>query len=213
MITFVIATHNRDILKNNTEQSQIYKEGNYRFVIVEGYDKCTKAYNSVKDISTPYIAYLHHDVVMFDDFETQLIYSVNMLNASDWGVAGMAGVTKEGGFIGSCLSYGAPWGSFRLLPSDNPYPVNVLDELFLLKKNDGYLFDENIPYNHMYGSDLCLHYRNQNQGTYVIPAFVNHNASHNRNPNEGNELIISANYIRDKYPQYIPFNTTCLTVK
>jgi len=216
MITFVVASHNKDTFNNNIGISKIYKEGKYKFIVIEGFDKCTRAYNSVLDqIKTPYVAYLHHDIIMFDNFETQLITAINNLNFIDptWGVAGMAGVTKEGGFIGCCLSYGAPWGSFRLLPNDRPYEINVLDELFLLKKNDGYLFDENISYNHMYGSDLCLHYRNNNQKSYVIPALVNHNASFERNPNEGNELSLAAKYIGDKYPQYVPFTTTCLRVE
>jgi len=214
MITFVVASHDENVLYENTLNSNIYREGKYEFIICRGFKKCTLAYNSVAHkIETPYVAYIHHDLELSETVEETLLNSINDLELCSWGVAGLAGVTSDSTFIGSCSSYGRPWGHLILDKKSLPMEIKVLDEMFLLKKNDGYLFDERIPYNHMYGTDLCLHYKKQGKRNFVIPVKdVNHNANRNRNPMEGYELITSGDYIRNKYPAYMPTTTTCITI-
>jgi len=214
MFTFVVASHNEEILNKNTLNSELYRSEKYPFLICRGFDKCTKAYNSVKDkIETPYVVYLHHDLELYYSVENTLISSINKLEKYNWGVAGVAGVTHSNVFIGSCYSYGYLWGQVILNENEEPFPVKVLDELFLVKKNDGYMFDENIPYNHLYGTDVCLHYLTMKKENFVIPVqTINHNANRNRNPNENVELKIAGEYVSKKYPKLMPTKTTCLTI-
>ncbi len=215
MITFVVASHDEKILFENTLNSDLYRKGKYEFIICRGFKKCTVAYNSVATkIETPYVAYIHHDLQLSDTVEETLLKCINDLESYNWGVAGLAGVTPDKTFIGSCYSYGRPWGHLILDKNSLPMEIKILDELFLLKKNDGYLFDEKIPYNHLYGTDVCLHYKRLGKHNYSIPVKeVNHNANRNRNPLEGYELITSGDYIKTKYPEYMPVKTTCITIQ
>lgn len=214
MVTFVIASHDDKIFNDNIAKSKIYKDKKYNFVVAKDYPKCTIGYNKVADkITTPYVAYMHHDLELSDEFEKSLLHTISILDWNQVGVVGVAGVAKSGHYVGSCKSYGVPYGNIKLNEDSDPFAVNVLDELFLLKKNDGYHWDEKIPHNHMYGPDVCLHYRNKQKQVLVGPIMgINHNANRKRNPMEGIELQISGKYIASKYYHFLPIRTTCVLI-
>jgi hypothetical protein len=225
-ITFIISDNNNEKYKENIEKSKIFLDYPNNFIKISGYNKCSIAYNTIKNINTNYIAYLHNDVFMPDNFETEILDSINKLNFMDnnWGVCGMAGVCHRmshfpikriTGFIrvGCCYDSGNPWGDKKLIPlKDMPYKVETLDEMFLMTKNQNNItFDENIPFNHSYGIDTCLQFKTKNMNSYVIPALIHHNCKPERSKKELEELDPCIKYIQNKFPQFMPLISTCGT--
>jgi len=201
---FITPSHNPEILQKNLLKSKIFKK--YKLIIQRGYTNISKAYNDVKTRDKIRI-YIHHDVFLPDDFETNLLKSLNDIEKIDpnWGVLGVAGVKtaplgKE--IYGNISDRGKQWGK----PDNLPHEVDTLDELMLIIKNRDLKFDENIPTTHFYGADICIQAKQKGMNNYAINAYCHHNSGLGEKPKE---FYIAKDYMTKKWKNLLPIATTC----
>lgn len=221
MITFIVATHNQETFDRNIGTSQIYIENKYEFIIQKGYTNIRKAYNdAIGKVITPYVCFLHHDIWMPPEFETQLIYSLEEVNRQclNHGVLGSAGAKYHEGqtlYLGSLFWANHIWGHLNLAPFKQFAMVDTLDELMLIMKTeDCGKFDETIPYNHFYGAEQCLKLTTKGKKNFALPLFCQHDSSPSNRPEQENEeLLKCAKIFSDRYPYLLPFSTTCMIVR
>ena len=95
-IEFITASHNSHVLEKNLLVSRIF--GKYGLTVQTGYTNICKAYNDAKVVLADIRVYVHHDVLLPESFETQMLTSIRKVEQidSNWGVLGVAGVRLEG---------------------------------------------------------------------------------------------------------------------
>jgi hypothetical protein len=214
MIEFITASHNEKILHDNLLKSLAFLY--VRPLVQRNYTNVAKAYNKIPtDCLTVYV---HHDVVLYDDFMTDLLNQIERVEEKDsnWAVLGCAGVKLVKGktehhectrdFKGYILDRGKKWGA----PYNLPAQVDTLDELILITKGD-FIFDENLSQD-FYGADICMQAKAQGRKSYAINAYVEHNSGR---PTGGrtNSYYESLIYFREKWKDYLPIATTTMIVK
>jgi len=211
-IAFITPSHRPEVLEQNLMRSRIFESR--ELVVQRGYTSVPQAYNEA-ETGADIRVYLHHDVWLPDEFEKDLVNSINEVERVDpnWGVLGVAGVilTDTGleryGFLND---RGQQLGS----PENLPHVVDTLDELMLIVKDKGLRFDENIPSAHFYGADICMQAKLKGKKNYVINAFCHHNsglqASHEKNLPK--DFFEAKDYIRKKYIDALPIATTCIII-
>lgn len=212
LFSFVVAVSDRYLLKNNFLESPCFFE-NHRIEIIlkEGFESATKAYNSgIKSASGEYIVFIHQDVFLPENWLNEVLESICTLEQHDvnWGVLGCYGVTPSGEGKGFVFSTGL--GNIGM-PFKKPENVRILDEIVLIIKNNGKLkFDENLPYFHLYGADLCLTANNLNLKNYVLPAFCFHNTKQIVSlPTQFYECY---KFIKKKWKKELPICTPCIKI-
>jgi len=207
MIEFIVATNNREVLKNNLLRSKILQE--YGAQEMMGFKNIPEAYN----IATPskpdgLVCYIHQDVFLPDTFAEELAKGFALL-PDDWGVVGVAGVKLVDGVkknYGYISDRGNLWGK----PFREPVEVQTLDELLLITRGN-YNFDVQLPFD-FYGADICMFAQEQGKKCYVINAFVEHNSTRavgGRTP----EFYVAEEYFRKKWNHRFPIVTTCSLMK
>jgi hypothetical protein len=185
-LAFIVATNNDAMLEKNLLNSKVIRD--------QKYPVC-----------------LHQDVFLPDGWENQALASLNKLADSNWGVLGVAGiklVERRRVLLGHIRDRGAEFGS----PENLPAPVDTLDELLLMVRNDRKLiFDEEIPTTHLYGADICLQASSQGLGCFAISAYCHHNSidSNFHSP----EFRMAVKYMQKKWKRRLPFVTTCTLVE
>lgn len=203
-IIFVTASHKQEILNKFLRKSKIFD--NKKLIVKKGYTNVSKAYNDAKVIAD-IVVYVHHDVFLPDDFESNLIKSLDVMEGIDpnWGVLGVAGVnaTKDGKDFFGCLKD----REIEYKSDDLPVAVQTLDELILITHGD-FKFDEKIPSNHFYGADICLQANKQGRKNYVINCFLIHNSSLRQGERPA-DFILAKKYFANKYKDQFPIATTC----
>lgn len=208
--TIICASNNEAILRENLLTSPDLGNPDHQVIIKRGVSNVPKAYNeAIKEAKNPITIFVHHDVILPKTFFPQLEESIKKLEETDdnWGVLGVAGCLERGRY-GYILNRAKLWGNERLVPHE----VETLDELLLVTKRGAFEFDEKIPStHHMFGPDVCLQAKDQGKTSYAILAYCIHNCSqHNGYPKD---FWDSAEYIKNKWPQYLPITTTCTTIR
>jgi hypothetical protein len=208
-LAFIVASNNRQSLRDNLLQSGIFKDNLYPLIIQEGFINISKAYNqAMLKTEADILIFLHQDVFLPDKWVPDLLRHLDMLESENWGVIGVAGAGLRNNqhlFLGHLLDRGNDLGS-----SDNlPARVDTLDELLLVIKNNKLLFfDEKIPGPHFYGADICLQANNRRMTCWAIDAFCHHNSIHGQDLPP--DFYISLEYMRLKWRNCLPFVTTCV---
>lgn len=215
--TFVVPANDDGILKTNFLSSHIFnkddKKYNTQVIIQRGYDSASKAYNdaissSVNDL----IILCHQDMFFPSNWLDKLNLALDQLDAvgEDWGVIGCYGVTgqrREVGFL-YCNANKAILGS----KFQTPVPVQTLDEIVLIiKKSSGLSFDENLPYYHLYGTEICLQAMSMNKKCYAISAFCIHNSE--EHVSLPLAFIRCYFMIRKKWKMCLPIYATCMKIE
>ena len=201
-IVFVTASHKPEVLEANLLKSSIFRR--YPLIVQRGYTNVPKAYNEAR-VRADIVVYLHHDVFLPGDFETNLLAAIADIETRDrnWGVLGVAGavVTPTGKDL---FAYLFDRGHILEGVSPLPHEVETLDELILITHGD-FTFDETLG-NHFYGADICLQARLQSRKSYVISAFLDHNCG--RRPGEiPPGFDVSRGLFRNKYRHLLPIAT------
>jgi hypothetical protein len=209
---FIVATNNDEILQKNFLVSKVIRDKKYPVILQRGYRNIGKAYNEgMAKMDAQILVCLHQDVFLPDGWEEQALASLDKLATTNWGVLGVAGirlVERQGVLMGHIRDKGLEFGSSENLPA----PVDTLDELLLVIRNDRRLiFDDQIPTAHLYGADICLQASSQGLGCFAISAYCHHNAiEYNR---DTPEFRLAVKYMQKKWRRRLPFVTTCTLVE
>ena len=125
-----------------------------------------------------FLVLCHQDVIFSDNWLYNMHNEIKKIggSVSKWGCIGPAGVEYQSG---NSISYGhviQGLGDKEQLVTPNRvlHSVQTLDELCIVKTNDGILFDENIGGWHFYGADICLQYLSNGIPNFAVPLMVRH---------------------------------------
>lgn len=203
--SIVCCTHNLQILYENLLRSPNIRD--HQLIISENSKCITKTYNeSVNKADSDIFIFVHHDVYLPENFFNELKEILDEIE-DDWGVVGVAGKTKNGDDAGFVCDRGNIFGE-----KNGPIEVQTLDELLLIKKKDNIQFDENIPStHHLFGTDICLQYKEIAKKNYAISAYCEHNSSYDNNITKS--WYESEKYIKNKWSKYLPIQTTCKIIQ
>ena len=152
----ISAVDNLEVLDGCLNRSPDIADGSLPLVVVTGARSMPCAYNSGLAQTQAKICLLAHQDVYFP--KGWLDRAVDVLNAltqshPDWMVAGPYGVSPAG------LHVGRVWDVTMKCelggPGFAPTQVGSFDELLMiLRRPDGFRFDEELPHFHLYGTDL-----------------------------------------------------------
>ncbi len=187
--------NNKTIFENNTKkcfEKQIVNQSNISFEVTENFNN---QYNSIRswinDIlkkihSSPeiykdsQIVFIHQDVVIFDDFFTELI---KMLHSQSHkiGVWGLAGIDKNG----KEYQFMNDSGTFCFTDFFNPQPVHSVDE-FLFGLNANAIIKHNIYLSnldgwHAYAAEFSFLLQEFEYQTFALPIYTEHNSIRTNN--------------------------------
>lgn len=211
-ITFVVATNNQEILRQNLLASPCLRAPhNHQILVQEGFSTATGAYNDgLRRATNELVIFVHQDIYLPEDWMSKLEYALQRLEKVDpvWGVLGCWGATASGEYHGHVYSSG--WGILGT-EFDSPEPVQTLDEIVLIvRKSSGLVFDPHLPHFHFYGTDICMRAAAGKMKSYAMSAFCVHNTSQ--------ILELPADFyrcyshVRGVWKDDLPIQTTCIRI-
>ena len=211
-LAVVAAVNDEPVLQSNLGSSPIVNEEGFPLIVEQGYLSAGKAYNAgMSHSSAEIVVFSHQDVYFPEDWLRSLKRALVWLKEHDpyWGVLGCFGVTPAGHHVGHVYSSGMR----RILGKSFSVPeeVRTLDEVVLiLRKSSGLRFNDELPFFHFYGTDICMSAQAGNLNCYAIPAFCIHNS----NPviQLPKEFCTAYRYIKRRWRESLPIETTCITV-
>ena len=213
-LTFVVAVNDSSVLQSNFLASPILSCGTRHQVLLQkGFPSAGRAYNGALDFAkNEIVVFVHQDVFFPARWDAKLFAQIAAIEAfdADWGVIGCIGVSSQGEIVGHayCNSSQGEVGN----PScADAVEVRSLDEFVLaFRKSSGLVFDENLPYFHFYGTDVCLSAQSKGLRNYAISNFCVHNAM----PviELSREFWLCAKYMTAKWYEKLPVRTTCTTL-
>jgi len=193
MITVVTSVTRPDIYEKCLGRSLKEEKTEYKLIKTNPELPCSTSYNTVKEVDTEYVAFIHQDLVFLEkgyflkkaeDFANQV---------DDLGVGGFAGWKMTGGFVGYFPRY-LPARKKRSMeklitfkgdllrgeiygkPFFKPIPVQVVDDMFYIIKGSMWnkeKFDSDNFTFHCLGWDYCLSMEfKYNLRNYVFPLNV-----------------------------------------
>jgi len=205
--TIVCATNDNEVLNKNLLASPCIISND--LILKLQYSSVSKAYNdAIREANQDVIIFVHQDVYLPITFHDQLNDSIKKLGNVDWGVLGVAGV-KGSQIFANVLDRGNILKSY----DERPTEVRTLDELILIIKKYSFnkiKFDEKIPHHHLFGADICLQANQCGMNNYVVDAYCHHNSSLKILPDN---YFDSENYMRKKWLNQLPINTTCSRIE
>jgi hypothetical protein len=175
--SLVVAVNSEEVLRTNLLRSVELKSAKE---IVRQYKSgnASSAYNNgLAAVTGDIVVFAHQDVYLPVGWAAKLKESLDILTLRDpeWGVAGVFGITANGGDAGYVYSSGLR--RFIGRPFHEPIRVSTLDEMLLIiRKSSGLQFDEHLPGFHLYGTDICLSAESRGMRNYVVPCFAFHNS-------------------------------------
>lgn len=123
----------------------------------------------------------------------------------DWMVAGPYGVGGDGGHVGRVWDGGLECELGE--PGFGHAPVVSLDELLLIVRDeDGFGFDPELPHFHLYGTDLVQSALTAGRGAYAVELPLVHNSQRVDTLSGG--YTLAYRYARDKWRSRLPIPTT-----
>ena len=211
-LAVVAAVNDEHVLQSNLGSSPLVNEEGLPLIVEQGYPSAGKAYNAGMSRSDAEIlVFSHQDVYFPAGWLSSLKRALRWLREHDthWGVLGCFGVTCAGQHVGHVYSSGMR----RILGKSFSVPekVRTLDEVVLiLRKSSGLRFNDELPFFHFYGTDICMSAQAGNLNCYAIPAFCIHNS----NPviQLPKEFCSAYRYIKRRWRESLPIETTCITV-
>jgi len=211
-LAVVAAVNDEQVLQSNLGSSPLVNEEGLPLIVEQGYPSAGKAYNAGMSRSDAEIlVFSHQDVYFPAGWLSSLKRALRWLREHDthWGVLGCFGVTCAGQHVGHVYSSGMR----RILGKSFSVPekVRTLDEVVLiLRKSSGLRFNDELPFFHFYGTDICMSAQAGNLNCYAIPAFCIHNS----NPviQLPKEFCSAYRYIKRRWRESLPIETTCITV-
>ncbi|MGB0109703.1 MAG: glycosyltransferase [Terriglobales bacterium] len=211
-ITFVVSVNNREIFENNFLVSPCLRGANdHEIVVQERFLSAPTAYNdALGRSSNDLIVFCHQDVYLPVGWLKDLRRALDYLSMHDpnWGVLGCSGMTVNHDHWRYLYSSGLGVSG---TPFEHPKPIQTLDEIVLiLRKSSGLRFDEQLPYFHLYGTDICLQALQRGMNSYAISAFCIHNT--HQTLVLPTEFYECCKHIRRTWSSCLPIQTTCVRI-
>lgn len=211
-ITFVTATNNDEILRNNFMVSSCFLgNDDHQILIQRGFSSAAKAYNdAIARSRNDLIVFAHQDVLFPKSWLSDLRSAMHSLERTDpkWGVLGCYGETLNDNGRGYVYS---PYAGILGKSFDRPALVQTLDEIVLIiRKSSGLKFDQDLPHFHFYGTDICMAARERGMNSYAISALCIHNS--HQNLVLPKEFYQGCEHIRGRWRQFLPIQTTCARI-
>jgi hypothetical protein len=211
-ITFVTASNNDDILRNNFMVSPcLLGTHNHQILIQRGFISAAAAYNdAIAQSLNDLIVFAHQDVVFPASWLSDLDQALQSLGDTDpqWGVLGCYGETLNDNGRGYVYS---PGRGILGKPFKAPAPVQTLDEIVLIiRKSSGLKFDQQLPHFHFYGTDICMAAAERGMKSYAISALCIHNSQQNLVLPK--EFYQGYKHIKQRWSKFLPIQTTCARI-
>lgn len=173
---------------------------------------CQSYNEAVREAKTPYLIFVHQDVYLPSSFIDNLTWQISQLDRAghNWAILGPAGRNGLGSYKGYILDRTREWGTRKGLPEQ----VQTLDELCLITKReifDKISFDEAIPNQHLFGSDICMQALELGFSNWAIDAVCYHNS--NSGYDLPTEFWSVADYLKSKWKHRLPINSTCAIIE
>jgi len=211
-ITFVTASNNDDVLKNNFMASPCFTDNqNDEILVQHGFESAASAYNdAITRSRNDLIVFAHQDVLFPIWWIVSFDRALEALERTDpnWGVLGCYGETLNDNGRGYVYS---PGRGFLGKSFDAPSLVQTLDEIVLIiRKSSGLRFDQTLPHFHFYGADICMAAKERGMHSYAISALCIHNSQ--QNLVLPREFYESWKHIRKRWYKLLPIQTTCARI-
>ncbi|WP_338467580.1 glycosyltransferase [Novosphingobium sp. ZN18A2] len=204
----IAAIDNESVLEACLCLSPDIASGRLPLVTIKGAVSMSSAYNCGLDRTDARIClFVHQDVYLPRGWLDRAVDCLNRLTDvhPDWMVAGPYGVRPDGVHVGRVwdVTMGTELGT----PGFAPAAVDSFDELLLiLRRREGFRFDEALPHFHLYGTDLVQTARDMGGGSWAIELPV----VHNNRPiaSLGGGYLKAYRYARHKWRDRLPIQTT-----
>ncbi len=153
----IVAVDNDEILSECLLRSPDVASGALTITEIRGASNMADAYNQgLARTMRPICVFTHQDVYLPQGWLERAVAVLNGLSESapGWMVAGPYGVRPNGEHVGRVwdVTMGKELGSSGFAPAE----VGSFDELVLiLRREPGFQFDPDLPYFHLYGTDLA----------------------------------------------------------
>ncbi len=233
-ISFVVVVNDFEELRNNLLSSPIVHSDRHQWVIVDNRDNRRSTsisqlyHEALVDADHDLVFFMHQDVYLPHGWESRTAAALQDLEDMDarWGVIGAVGACPP--ITGESKQLRGRWCDPSGYHFDGPLPheVQALDEQWIgVRKSRGITFDANLPGFHCYGIDISLSARSRGLKSYAIDSFVWHKFRDASGRLVGGradspkiqrrwsrefmaEFMPSADFVRQKWRKYLPFQTT-----
>ncbi len=208
----IAAVDNREILEGCLKRSPDIQSGQIPLIEIEGASNMAEAYNSgLEQTDADICLFVHQDVYLPRGWLDKARKVLGDLDVShpDWLVAGPDGKTPDNRHVSRIwdVTLNREVGG----PGFGPTAVGAFDELLLiLRREDGFRFDPDLPHFHMYGTDLVQTALEMGRGAYAVELPV----VHNNRPivSLGGGYLKAYRYARRKWRSKLPIYTTICAV-
>lgn len=204
----VAAVDNDHIAQHCLRRSPDIAAGALPLVEIHGATSMARAYNQgLEQTQAAIVLFAHQDVYFPRGWLDRAAALLTELTREqpDWMVAGLYGVTADGGHVGRIwdVTLGGEIGQKDFAPT----PVESLDELVLILWRDpAFRFDEGLPHFHLYGTDLVQSAWAMGRSAWAVELPVVHNNRPVASLAGG--YTLAYNYARRKWRHRLPIQTT-----
>lgn len=204
----IAAVDNDAVLESCLRRSPDVASGRLPLVVIKDAKCMSAAYNEGLSQTSAAICLLaHQDVYLPDGWLDQAVRTLNELTQMhpEWMVAGPYGITPTGRHIGRVwdVTMQRELGAGGFTPT----VVGSFDELLLiLRRTEGFRFDENLPHFHLYGTDAVQMAKDLGRSAFVVELPV----VHNNRPivSLGGGYLKAYRYARRKWRRRLPIYTS-----
>lgn len=208
----VVASNDEETLKRNLMISTFIQAG-VQIHIERNAHSAASAYNRGLDATgAPFIIFAHHDVYFPPGWEKKLFPAIECVEKIDpeWALIAPFGMSVTGEPVGDVWS--TSLGRRVGRPVQRPEPVQSYDELaFILRRDSGLRFDENLSAWHMYGADIVQSAREIGKSSWVANLPLVHNDRSKRGK-IGSDFDDAYHFIRKKWKKQLPIRTSILWI-
>ncbi|PKP92110.1 MAG: hypothetical protein CVT75_08210 [Alphaproteobacteria bacterium HGW-Alphaproteobacteria-14] len=211
-ICLISSVNNDDIFKSCLARSPDVVSGRLKLTIIRNSVSMSEAYNRALDqTENRYAVLAHQDVYLPQGWLDLAKAKLTALDRShpDWMVAGPYGVQADGRHVGRVWDVGLD----RELGAAGfpPTPIVSLDELLLvLRRDNPFRFDPDLPHFHLYGTDLVQSALCTGRSAWALEMPVVHNSQLVASLSGG--YTLAYRYACRKWKQRLPIPTTVVPV-